>query len=118
MDVGQVVAAMLDETGYCTAEFLREVGVSPTAFADIFSGKIKKGISRRLAKKINARFPEFPIEWIMTGENKPECFDRVEFGAKDFAVLMRRQQEQSARINEILEMEMEILERLRKMENR
>jgi len=63
----EILDALLSETGTNQKDFLDRIGANVNTFSDLRLGKVKN-ISRRLADKIRAVYPDFSLVWLLTGE--------------------------------------------------
>ena len=64
-----VIQKITKDNNINIAQLAEAIGVHPTSFYEINSGKVKE-LSASLAKKIKARFPEYSLDYLLTGQEE------------------------------------------------
>lgn len=69
MNTKDIVNLILSQESTSPSAFAKAIGVTPTQIYDLQSGKIKK-ISGGIAQRIVAKFPQYNLSWLLTGEGE------------------------------------------------
>lgn len=69
MNTKDIVKLILSQESTSPSAFAKAIGITPTQIYDLQSGKIKK-ISGGIAQRIVAKFPQYNLSWLLTGEGE------------------------------------------------
>lgn len=64
-----VIQKVITDNNLNVSQLADSIGVHPTSFYEINSGKVKE-LSAQLAKKINAKFPQYSLDYLLTGKEE------------------------------------------------
>lgn len=66
---GKRIMDVIRKSGLKESPFARYIGISPSTIYQIKTGR--QGITLRIAELINEKYPEYTIEWLMSGHKTP-----------------------------------------------
>lgn len=64
-----VIQKVIKDNNLSVAQLADTIGVHPTLFYDINRGKVME-LSAKLAKKINEKFPQYSLDYLLTGKEE------------------------------------------------
>lgn len=69
MKMNERIQKVLTSSGLSASEFSKRLGIQRSRLSHILSGR--NNASLDIIKKININFPEYTLEWLIKGEEKP-----------------------------------------------
>lgn len=69
MSTKEIIDSILEHEGISASSFAKEIGIHPTQIYDLQSGKTKK-ISATVGNKIISVYPNYNLQWLLTGEGE------------------------------------------------
>lgn len=69
MGTKEIIQTILERERISASAFAKFIGITPTQIYDLQSGKIKK-ISAGIGNKITAKYPQYSLSWLLTGEGE------------------------------------------------
>ena len=72
----EIIQKITKDNNLNIAKFAEAIGVHPTSFYEINSGKVKD-ISASLAKKIKDKFPQYSLDYLLTGQEEQKLIYEI-----------------------------------------
>lgn len=69
MTAKDVIQKVIKDNNLSVAQLADAIGVHPTLFYDINSGKVKE-LSAQLARKIQSKYPQYSLDYLLTGQEE------------------------------------------------
>ena len=80
MKMNERIQKVLNSSGLSASEFSKKLDIQRSRLSHILSGR--NNASLDVIKKINYNFPEYTLEWLINGEEKPLLYSETQLPEK------------------------------------
>ena len=98
MEMNERIQKVLNNSGLSASEFSKRLDIQRSRLSHILSGR--NNVSLDIIKKINNNFPEYTLDWLINGVEKPLLYPKTQ--VIDNKIEKKQQKSMNKKINKVI----------------